>query len=1199
MNRTRLRGPALCWLLASFCLPCLWSPAAVPPIPQTITTAGDATPLVDEQGMPIAPPNMMYAGRTSTGSITINGSSPASFGTIYLGASGPLGTALDTAVGTLSVTGGAIGISNLIAGGPGTGNATYTNSTVSAGPLAISGPDSTLTLSGSTLNSGNTVSLSLGATFTATNSSFRGRLDVGSGSTASFTNCVVGDPVNYANLSVAVQGSSADIGLLTLFSGTTANVGSVLVGAAVSGPSETAYLLINDTAEFTAANLTIGSADSLFDPVSGSGQVKVDGPDARLTVRTRLDVGSTFTARLELRHGAHATASQLQVGGTDFGAVARDVVLREGSLLTATASTDVRLGTIAISELAKLDTLGPVHIGTEPSGPGQINLNGGVFAATGVVTIGYGGPGQIHAFDPSQALKGSNAAQLDEVRIGASIGGRTGVGLLEVSDYGAVATGLLTIGNNGGSGTLRILSQGTLNSASALLVTTTGTANTGLYSRATLSGVAAVWSVQQLQIGSSASNGPAFLEVKDGAVLFTNTTQVSKTGNTVTLDQGNWFSFGRIDVGGAGATAGGAVVLKNGGQLSAPEMVLGLADSAEASFGTLEVQAFSNVQISGLFRVGAAESGFGGGGHGQIALSGGTLSTNGGARIGEAPDSAGLKSSVTLSAGGAWNGDGATLIGAGRGKGTVTVGAGCNVSLAGTTVVGDDSNFGLSGGLVTLNGTWTNTGRLTVGRRAAGTFDVAGGTLVTHGGTLIAEFAGSFQAGMFVQSGGSWTEDGEVEIGRAGDALVSVSGGTVTVQGRTLIGTRYDSLPPLAPKGELKLRLGSSWTTNGDLQVGGRGSGFVNITESSALTSYVGTSKDGFAGSIGAETGGFGSVFVTGDLAPNSRWSMPDGALAVGLAGNGSLNVYSRGEVSNGDGYVGLLSGGTGTVTMIAGTWENRGALTVGGAGSGAVDVALKAILRSASGALGKQVGGNGSVVVEDADSKWIVTGDVTVGGLGTGTLALRKAGRLEVAELFLDPNGRLDQSDGVIAGSVRVRGGMLGPAVAHRRGRLPQGAEPPPSLLITGTLINDAGSTVLANAASTLTVGGCVTNDGLMIIAGGANLIATGECFTNNGILDLIGAGGFSPGENFVNNGTVLDASVVKVKTTVKSGNTVIVTIDGYTGHTYRLQHCPDLAAATFEDVGSSQQGVTGQVLSFEDTTADGVQGFYRVAVD
>ncbi|MBS0656705.1 MAG: autotransporter-associated beta strand repeat-containing protein [Verrucomicrobia bacterium] len=154
------------------------------------------------------------------------------------------------------------------------------------------------------------------------------------------------------------------------------------------------------------------------------------------------------------------------------------------------------------------------------------------------------------------------------------------------------------------------------------------------------------------------------------------------------------------------------------------------------------------------------------------------------------------------------------------------------------------------------------------------------------------------------------------------------------------------------------------------------------------------------------------------------------------------------------------------------------------------------------------------------------------------------------------------------------------------------------------GGLTVQAGGLVV-RTSGTLTLTGPVTNYGTLRLTGGAVLNAGGAAsFVNHGVLDLLTA---APGSTLPNNftngpgGVVLTASLVRIKSTVKAGNSLSVTIDGYAGHTYQLQRSTGLGNATFTNVGAPQSGTgttTGVALTLTDSAASAAASFYRVTV-
>jgi len=148
----------------------------------------------------------------------------------------------------------------------------------------------------------------------------------------------------------------------------------------------------------------------------------------------------------------------------------------------------------------------------------------------------------------------------------------------------------------------------------------------------------------------------------------------------------------------------------------------------------------------------------------------------------------------------------------------------------------------------------------------------------------------------------------------------------------------------------------------------------------------------------------------------------------------------------------------------------------------------------------------------------------------------------------------------------------------------------------VAGTLTNYG---IIDAQSETLTFTGGVINYGVLrAFSGGVVDASACTQLVNYGTIDLISGSALLPA-NFTNLGLVLDSSLVRVKSSTRVGTTVSITIDGYTGHTYRLQRSLSLAGSTFITIGSPQVGRTGNTLTFIDPNASGASGFYRVSVD
>ncbi|MBS0659567.1 MAG: autotransporter-associated beta strand repeat-containing protein [Verrucomicrobia bacterium] len=274
--------------------------------------------------------------------------------------------------------------------------------------------------------------------------------------------------------------------------------------------------------------------------------------------------------------------------------------------------------------------------------------------------------------------------------------------------------------------------------------------------------------------------------------------------------------------------------------------------------------------------------------------------------------------------------------------------------------------------------------------------------------------------------------------------------------------------------------------------------------------------------------------------------------------------------------------------------------------GSAAVDLTISAVLQDGRAPAGAAVvasgltkTGPGTLLLSGANTYTGATqlnaGTLRVGATGTlgaaGPISVATGATLDVTAFgtsgFPLAAGRTLTNQGAVLGTLSVSGTLLG----------------------AGTLgdlkINAGGSVGLTSGTLTLT--GAVTNTGTMRFTNGAVLNAAGATsFVNDGILDLMTAGpGSTLPANFVNgpNGVVLTASLVRVTSAVKTGNSLSLTIDGYAGHTYTLQRSSGLGSDTFVDVATIpvQAGTgltTGVPLTFTDPDATGSAAYYRIVV-
>ncbi|MCL2713605.1 MAG: autotransporter outer membrane beta-barrel domain-containing protein [Alphaproteobacteria bacterium] len=171
---------------------------------------------------------------------------------------------------------------------------------------------------------------------------------------------------------------------------------------------------------------------------------------------------------------------------------------------------------------------------------------------------------------------------------------------------------------------------------------------------------------------------------------------------------------------------------------------------------------------------------------------------------------------------------------------------------------------------------------------------------------------------------------------------------------------------------------GSPWNVGTTLTVGLSGVGKLEIPAGGAVSSSSGV--------IGSQSTSLGWVTVNG---PDASWKNST-SLTIGRSGTGWLTI-TGGRVSNSSGTIGQNRGSSGTVTIsgAGATWTNSDILMVGREGTGTLVIRDGAVVTSAGGRadIGYDVGSNGSVDISGAGSKWSVSGYLTIGLLGTGSL--------------------------------------------------------------------------------------------------------------------------------------------------------------------------------------------------------------------
>jgi autotransporter-associated beta strand protein len=301
-----------------------------------------------------------------------------------------------------------------------------------------------------------------------------------------------------------------------------------------------------------------------------------------------------------------------------------------------------------------------------------------------------------------------------------------------------------------------------------------------------------------------------------------------------------------------------------------------------------------------------------------------------------------------------------------------------------------------------------------------------------------------------------------------------------------------------------------------------------------------------------------GTTVSNGSIVLNNNAGLPSTAPLTINGGILDLRGFS--------GNVGALSGTGGTIqNRAAGLWT----LSIGNGGNGGGTFAGAIVDHiTTGGTLGLTVNGG----VQTLTGANTYTGPTTI---NAGTLIVN--GSLGATPVTIAAGATLIVN-GTISGPVTVNGLLSGSGV------------------LNGPLTNNTGGKVLITGG-TFTVNNSIVNNGTFVLRAGAGL-SGGAAFVNNGTFDIITAGSISFA-NFVSPGTVLDASALRILSLANTGTNVLLTIDGYSDHTFQIQSSADLTPGTFTNVGTAQSGITGSTLTFTDSGAPGPQQFYRVFVN
>ncbi len=307
--------------------------------------------------------------------------------------------------------------------------------------------------------------------------------------------------------------------------------------------------------------------------------------------------------------------------------------------------------------------------------------------------------------------------------------------------------------------------------------------------------------------------------------------------------------------------------------------------------------------------------------------------------------------------------------------GLLTVNGGSVTTFSGFIGAGLPSN-----GSAAINGTsssWSMSNGLGVGYQDQGSLTIQAGGQVSNSVAHIGSLPGSSGVVTVTGPGSAWTSSGFLGIGYSGTGTLNIDNGGSVSADSCFVGEDPGSI------GHVNIASGS-WSVNGSPVIGDLGTGTMTISGGGTVTDS--------GAFIGRNTTGNGDVLVTG---PGSTWTS-NGILNIANSGTGTLTIQDDGLVTN-TSYcmIGGNPGAHGSASVI-GAMLNSTDLYVGSAGVGTLDVGPGGAVSSANGSIAGTTSANGSAVtIGGANATWTLSGDLSVGYGGQGSLTIQDTGRV------------------------------------------------------------------------------------------------------------------------------------------------------------------------------------------------------------
>ncbi len=341
-------------------------------------------------------------------------------------------------------------------------------------------------------------------------------------------------------------------------------------------------------------------------------------------------------------------------------------------------------------------------------------------------------------------------------------------------------------------------------------------------------------------------------------------------------------------------------------------------------------------------------------------------------------------------------------------------------------------------------------------------------------------------------------ETGVSRLGRFGTADVQVTSGATVQNTLTLIADLPSSVGTLSLGG-----VGTRWDVNtGSMTIGVQGEGTVNLRGGATLRidaaprTVTLANQSGATGTLNIGTGGttgtldVANVFGGGGTAVlNFNHSDADyhfvsvpgvpikilGSTRINHLGPGRTRIQAQHLDNPAGGRITLRAGAL-QLDNLARLFHGNAELVAGDlAGDQAeLDIIEGSMLKSLNGRLGRVAGSSGTVRVSDPGSEWELTGNLIVGGNGSGSLSVRSGAGVRAQTVTL---GRVPGASGSVV--VNEQGSNLrssadvvvgregsGSMIVRGGGRLSAGGEVGGGSVILGELSGSSGSLSIGNGA-------------------------------------------------------------------------------------------------------------------------------------